>query len=134
MGKLMGYYHALDCGNAAKAGTWLAEVVAGGDSLPQVTRESVYAEQAYWLALHGRDPVAARTTLTRAGSCRFDPATHLRAEAAVLHAEGDFKAAATKADAALEALTQRSMALRPSADLVEWCERLRTPPTAGLVN
>jgi hypothetical protein len=131
MGKLMGYYHALDRGEAAKAGAWLAEVAAGADALPQMTRESVHAERAYWWATHGGDAVAARAALARAGQCGFDPATKLRAEAAVARAEGDQSGAWAKAEAALEALKKRSMALRPSADLVEWCEALRGPAGAA---
>ncbi len=128
MGKLMGYYHALDRGDAAQAGEWLAEVAAEADALPQMTRESVHAERAYWWATHGGDAVAARAELVRAGQCSFDPATKLRAEAAVLRAEGDQAGAAAKVEAALDALKKRSMGLRPSADIVEWCEALRAPP------
>ncbi len=131
MGKLMGYYHALDRLEAAKAGAWLAEVVAGADALPQMTRESVHAEQAYWWATHGGDGEAARAELARAGHCSFDPATKLRAEAAVARAEGDQAGASAKVDAALEALKKRSMGLRPGADIVEWCEALRAPSGAA---
>jgi hypothetical protein len=49
----------------------------------------------------------------------------LRAEAAILRAEGDRAGATAKADAALVALRKRSLALRPSADLVERIEALR---------
>lgn len=126
MGKLMGYYHALDRGELATAGARLTEVVAGAAELPQMTRESVHAEHAYWLAVHGGDVAGARAALAQAGGCTFDPATKLRAEAAVLRAEGDQAGATAKADAALVALRKRTMALKPSADVVEWIEALRS--------
>ena len=108
-----------------RAGGWLREVVAGAAAIPPMTRESVQAEYAYWLAVHGADVAAARAALERAGKCAFDPATKLRAEAAVLRAEGDAAGARAKAEAALEALRKRSLSFKPGADLVEWCEALR---------
>ena len=134
MGKLMGYYHALDRGDAARAGALLAEVVAGAEVLPQMTREVVHAEQAYWWAVHGGYLAAARASLARAGEVSFDPATKLRAEAAVARAAGDVAEATAKADAALLALRQRSMAQSPGADLMEWCEALRSPAGGAIAS
>ena len=125
MGKQLGYYHALDRGEVARAGGLLGEVLAGAATLPRMTQESVQAEHAYWLAVHGGDAVAARAALGRAGRGDFDPATKLRAEAAVLRAEGDRAGATAKAEAALVALQKRSLTLKPSADQVEWIEALR---------
>jgi hypothetical protein len=125
MGKFLGYFHALDRGGVVQAGVWLEEVVAGAAAMPQMSRESVHAEHAYWLAVHGGDVAGARAALARAGKCAFDPSTKLRAEAAILRAEGDRAGATAKSDAALEALRKRSLALRPSADLVERIEALR---------
>ena len=125
LGKFLGYYHALDRGGAVQAGAWLEEVVAGAAAMPQMSRESVHAEHAYWLAVHGGDVAGARAALARAGKCAFDPSTKLAAEAAILRAEGDRVGATAKADAALEALWKRSLAVKPSADLVERIEALR---------
>jgi len=92
-----------------------------------MTRESVHAEQAYWLAVHGGDARAARAALAQAGRCDFDPASKLRAEAAVLRAEGDRAGATAKAEAALVTLRRKSLSFKPSADMTEWIEALQEP-------
>jgi len=126
-GKLMAYYHWLDRNEPARAGALLGAVLAGTSSLPRMTRESVHAEHAYWLAVHGGDAVAARAALALAGRGGIDPSSRLRAEAAVLRAEGDVAAASAKADAALDALRRRGLGLTTSADQIEWIEALRSP-------
>jgi hypothetical protein len=84
-------------------------VLAGADKLIPYVRDIARCEYAWMLATQTRDHLTARAWLESAGKLDFDPATRLRAEAAVLLGEGDFAAAIAKGRAGLHALEHKSL-------------------------
>ncbi|MEN9734820.1 MAG: hypothetical protein RLZ45_2815, partial [Verrucomicrobiota bacterium] len=80
---------------------------------------------AWLVATVGSDPTLARAWLDSAGPMDFDPATRLRAESAVLLAEGSREAAHDKALEGLKALDTRTMSPVRSPFAVESLEHLR---------
>lgn len=103
------YAHAVDLGRPADAQALLDHVVAGDDRLMPFARDSARCEYAWLLATHTADAAAARAWFDSAGALDLDPATRLRAEAAVLLAEGRRTEAAAKAREGLHALEHRSL-------------------------
>jgi hypothetical protein len=101
--------HAVDLGQPARAQALLDHVVAGECQLVPFARDTARCEYAWLLATHTADAAAARAWLDSAGKLDFDPATSLRAEAAVLLAEGRKAEAAAKAREGLHALEHRSL-------------------------
>jgi len=73
-------------------------------------RRLARADYAWLLATTTTEVAAARAWLDTAGPTDFDPATKLRAEAAVLLAEGRAPEAAAKAREGLIALDKNSLA------------------------
>lgn len=108
-GQLTGYYHAADLGETGRAQVFLDRLVAGEARLMPFVRDVVRCEYAWLLATCAGEPMAARAWLDGAGPAEFDPATRLRAEAAVLLAEGRRAEAAARARAGLHALEHRSL-------------------------
>ncbi|AOS44158.1 hypothetical protein Verru16b_01219 [Lacunisphaera limnophila] len=110
-GHLTVYYHAADRGDWAAAQGHLDRVLAGEEKLVPFMRDTVRSEYAWLLATVGGVEAAgwARAWLDTAGRLDFDPATRLRAEAAVLAAEGKAAEAAAKAREGLHALEHRSL-------------------------
>jgi hypothetical protein len=110
---LYGHFTLYTC--AADQADWPAAqahldyVLSGGDKLLPYVRDAVRCEYAWLLATRTADPAAARAWLESAGRLEFEPATRLRAEAAVLLAEGKPAEAAAKAREALHALEHRSL-------------------------
>jgi hypothetical protein len=108
-GNLTAFTHAADRGEWAMAQNYLDRVLAGEDQVAPVVRDLLRCDYAWLLATQADAPVMARAWLETAGKLDFDPATRLRAEAAVLLAEGRPAEAAGKARAGLHALRHRSM-------------------------
>jgi hypothetical protein len=103
------YAHAADRGDWAAAQGHLDRVLAGEAQLVPYVRDSVRCEYAWLLATRTGDAAAARAWLDSAGALDFSPATRLRAEAAVLLAEGRPAEAAVRARAGLHALEHKSL-------------------------
>ncbi|MBX3737497.1 MAG: hypothetical protein KF715_12440 [Candidatus Didemnitutus sp.] len=109
------YAHAADLGEMARAQAHLDYVLAGEAKLLPLLREMARAEYAWLLATQTGDAAVARAWIATAGRLDFDPATRLRAEAAVLLAEGRRREAAATAREGLAALEHRSMSPVKSA-------------------
>jgi hypothetical protein len=103
------YLRAADRGEWLEAQRHLDAVLAGEDKIAPFISDIVRAEYAWLVATVAGDATVARAWLATVGKLDFDPATRLRAEAAVLLAEGRKDAALAKAKEALEALHQRSL-------------------------
>lgn len=110
-GHLNAFYHAADQGRWSDAQRHLDHVVTGEAQLVPYIRDSVHCEYAWLLAINGGADAGAapRAWLDSAGKLDFDRATRLRAEAAVLLAEGKPAEASARAKEALVTLHQRSM-------------------------
>jgi hypothetical protein len=109
---LLAYTHYLDRGDGARAGACLDEAVTLQHRLPptMITRH-LWLERAYFLAHHRGDALNAREAWARAQrGLPVERALLLRAECAVLTAEGDTRAASDLLTLA-EAVVGRS---RPS--------------------
>jgi len=104
-GLSLGYYYQLDSGQVDAAGMWLDKIAGKLNHLAGVFRASFQLELAYFTALHRRDAAKGRLWLNQAAG-RVDIAriTRLRAEAAVLLAEGKSQECLTKATEGLAAL------------------------------
>lgn len=103
------FLHAIDLGQPARGQALLDYVVAGEAQLAPFARDTARCEYAWLLATQTADVAAARAWLESAGKLDFDPATRLRAEAAVLLAEGRKSEAAAKVREGLHALEHRSL-------------------------
>jgi hypothetical protein len=114
-GHLTVYYFAADRGDWAQAQTRLDRVAAGEEKMAPYMRDVLRCEYAWLLAGRVPDVSVARAWLDSAGPLDFEPATRLRAEAAVLLAEGKLQAAATRAREGLKALETRSLSPVKSA-------------------
>lgn len=101
--------HAAERGDWAGAQAHLDRVVAARDLLPPMIRDMLHCEYAWLLATRTNDAAAARAWLETAGRLDFDPATRLRAEAAVLLAEGKPELAEARAREGLHALAHKSL-------------------------
>lgn len=108
-------HHFLDLGRPGRAQALLDHALAGEDQLAPFVRDTVRCDYAWLLARHTTDAAAARAWLDSAGRLDFDPATRLRAEAAVLLAEGRHVEAAAKAREGLHAVEHRSLSPVKSA-------------------
>jgi len=106
---LAAYAHAADRGEFSRAQACLDYVLAAEAQLMPMIRDSARAEYAWLLAMQTGDAAAARAWFETVGKLDFEPATRLRAEAAVLLAEGRPNEAAALACAGRQALEQRSM-------------------------
>lgn len=103
------YPYAADRGEWAAAQAHLDRVLAGEEHVVPYVRDTVRCEYAWLLATRTDDVATARAWLDAAGALDFAPATRLRAEAAVLLAEGCPAEAAEKARAGLHALAHKSL-------------------------
>lgn len=108
--RLTAYYHAADRGDWRGAQRLLDTLVAREAALVPLVRDVVRCEYAWLLATRSAGVAEARAWLESAGRLDFDPATRLKAEAAVLLAEGRRTEAAEKARAGLEAVEKRTLA------------------------
>jgi hypothetical protein len=132
-GHLTVYYHAADRGDWLAAQAHLDHVMAGVDKIAPYVRDVVRCEYAWLLATQTRDAATARAWLDSAGKLDFDPATRLRAEAAVLLAEGKAAEAAAQACEGLNALEHRTLSPVKSPFAVDALEALlrRAGPCDG---
>ncbi len=129
------YFAAADNGNWEAAKEYLDQMLAGEAKLARFVADLVRAEYAWLISERGGDPAIARAWLESAGPVEMDPASRLRAEAAVLLAEGNRPLAADRARKALRALEKSSI----SAVRNEWATenlqslitRAETGPTAS---
>lgn len=103
LGHLFAYYAYLDRGEIAKAGEQLTLAANGVESLPAIARPSVYVELAYFTAAHQQDAPAAHRWLDQAKGSVVEKWTRVRAETAVLTAEGQGKTAVAQLDSAIAA-------------------------------
>ncbi len=130
-GHLVVYYHAADRAEWAAAQMHLDYVLAGSDKVIPYVRDVIRCEYAWLLASQTADVGAARAWLESAGKLEFDPATRLRAEAAVLLAEGKKNTAAEKAREGLHALEHKSLSPVKSPFALEALELILHQAEAG---
>jgi hypothetical protein len=100
---LLAYYHALDNGDSNAAGRFLEQVLSNFEDYSPNIRHGLALEAAYYYAYHCQNPIQGQAWLRRGRESLFSPHTRLRAEAAVLLAEGQPELAAQKAREGLEA-------------------------------
>jgi len=110
-GHFSAYLHHADRGEHRRAQRHLDEVMTGEACLPPFMRNMARAEYAWLRPATRADAAAARAWLETAGPTDLDPSARLRAEAAVLLAEGRPAEAAAKAQEGLEAVDHGSLAL-----------------------
>lgn len=102
-------HHYFDLGQPARAQALLDHVLAQEEQLAPFARDTLRCDYAWLLARHTTDAANARAWLDSAGPLEIDPATRLRAEAAVLLAEGRKNEAAAKAREGLHAAEHKSL-------------------------
>jgi Zn-dependent protease len=106
MANYLGYYHRLDRGEVKPASELLDLALEHITGLPEAARPALLTEAAYFTAAHRRDAGAARKWLAQAQGGMVETHTRLRAEAAVLLAEGKSVEAAETARAGLETVSR----------------------------
>jgi hypothetical protein len=105
VGHQYAYQSALDRGDIQAAGQHLDRALALKAQLPVAFVPALLMEAAYYTALYRGDAATARAYLEQAKSGRDNSrVTWLRAEAAVLKAEGDAESARMRVSEALEVL------------------------------
>lgn len=109
-GHFKAYYHAADKKEWRTAQECLDYILTGEQDLMPHSRDALRCEYAWLLATRSEAVAEARAWLDSAGKLQFDPATRLRAEAAVLLAEGKRAEAAEKCRQGLRALDTKSLA------------------------
>jgi hypothetical protein len=97
MANYFGYFYALDQGEVQRAGELLDLCRQQVQGFPESARPMIFAEAAYFTARHQQDAAAARLLLEQAQGDHIEPHSRLRAEAAVLLAEGKLVESAEKA-------------------------------------
>jgi hypothetical protein len=110
-----GYYYALDCGQIERAGLLLDLAKSQLEGYQVESLPALLLEVAFFEARYRHNVAAARAWLEQAQGGHAESFTRLRAEAAILWAEGFYAKAAAKAEAGLAAIPQ--LAARGSAVL-----------------
>ena len=100
---LYGYYYFLDRGWLERAGELLDLALAQRSGCPYAVREGIFVEAAYYEGRYRKNAVVARRWFDLLENGKSEEHTQLRAEAAVLFAEGKLEESATKSEAALQA-------------------------------
>ena len=98
-GRHMAHAHALDHGDVEAAGEHIRYMLDHAAEALAVYRPVIDVAAAYFEAAYGGDAASARRRLERAGKSvllSFDPTARIRAEGAVLLAEGDAEGAYEK--------------------------------------
>lgn len=103
--RLLAYQWALDNGRIAEANRWLEEAIAIQPTWMPGTQVRLVWEKVYFSARYLHDVVSARQGLAQIRQNVANQPQHLRAEAAVLLAEGQIARAQTTAQAALASLS-----------------------------
>lgn len=101
MANYFGYFYALDRDEVQRAGELLDLCRQQAQGFPESARPMIFAEAAYFTARYRQDAAAARALLEQAQGSVIEKHSRLRAEAAVLLAEGKPVESAEKARAAL---------------------------------
>jgi hypothetical protein len=101
---LLAYWYFLDSGDIEQAGAFLDMAAAQRKALPKQLSSLARWESAYFEAYHRSSARAARAWLERYSNKGARLSTLHRAEAAILYAEGHFRAAALKATEGLASL------------------------------
>lgn len=104
--QLMNYYHALDSGNLARAGESLQSLLTIEAQIPEGFKQAVYLEQAFFLALYHGDAASAERFFHKSTGALVEQSTILRAEAALLFAQGQRGQARQKAKQAIRRANQ----------------------------
>jgi hypothetical protein len=104
MANLYAYYHALDAGEIQRAGELIDQAAAQCEKSRLGSHQSVFVEAAFFEGRHRRDARRAQHWFDMVQRGQLEEQTRLRAEAAVLLAEGRCLEAAEKVEAALTAL------------------------------
>jgi hypothetical protein len=98
---LFAYYYFLDSGQIERAGQFVDLFVAQLADCPAGHESSLFLEAAYFVGFNRRDPVQARAWLIKSAGGQVEKQTRLRAEAAVLLAEGRYEEAVVAASLGL---------------------------------
>jgi hypothetical protein len=106
--RLLAYQWALDNGRIAEANRWLEEAIAIRPTWMPGTPVRLVWEKVYFSARYLHDAAQARQILSQIRQNLSNQSQHLRAEAAVLWAEGENGRAQTTAQAALAGLPTQS--------------------------
>jgi hypothetical protein len=106
--RLLAYQWALDNGRIAEANRWLEEAVAIRPTWMPGTQVRLVWEKVYFSARYLHDTDQARHELAQIRQKPIDQPQHLRAEAAVLLAEGQIARAKTTAQTALACLAAQA--------------------------
>jgi hypothetical protein len=101
-----GYYYARDTGQIDLAGQLIDLAVGQREANPVALHPAILLEAAYFEGRYRHNAAVAREWLQQAQGGQVEQQTRLRAEAAVLWAEGRFADAATKAKEGLAVLPQ----------------------------
>jgi hypothetical protein len=104
MGTFMAFIWAMDQGRLGEAGSYLDQTLAGLAQLPPLLQGGIYIEAAYFTALHRNDAQTARALFERGRNGLVEQHDRLRAEAAVLYAEGRLSEARQVATTGLQTL------------------------------
>lgn len=133
-GNLTAYAWAADRRDWPAAQGHLDRVLAGEAQLVPYVRDVVRCEYAWLLATTRAGATVARAWLDSAGRIDFDPATRLRAEAAVLLAEDRPAEAVARAREGLQALKHRSLSPVENPFAREALEAIIAPAEPGSAN
>ena len=106
--RLLAYQWALDNGRIAEANRWLEEAIAIRPTWMPGTQVRLVWEKIFFSARYLHDAVHARQGLAQIRQNLANQPQHLRAEAAVLLAEGQMTRAKTTAQAALAGLSAKA--------------------------
>ncbi|HMC88172.1 MAG TPA: M50 family metallopeptidase [Gemmataceae bacterium] len=122
---LFAYYYFVDTGQIERAGQFVDLFVAQLADCPAGHESSLFLEAAYFVGFHRRDPVQARAWLIKSAGGQVEKQTRLRAEAAVLLAEGRCEEAAA---VALQGLAAAPESADPGGAIAEaeWLENILT--------
>jgi hypothetical protein len=121
---VVAYFHAEDCGRHEDAGRLLDRAREARGEMVYEWRRSIYVETAYYESYHRGDAEQGRHWLQRASREGVEEHTWLRAEAALLGAEGKVGEALALIERALEAVPRSK---DPGGSIAErdWLERMR---------
>jgi hypothetical protein len=120
---ICGFYYALDSGQSERAGRLLDLAVSQLQGYQVDAHPALLLEAAFFEARHRHNVAAARAWLEQAQGGHAERCTRLRAEAAILWAEGRYAEAAAKAEEGLAAIP-RSVAHGSAVLEREWLDSI----------